>query len=81
MSNFVSFKQMSEWGLITKINNEILHPLGLALSYDKDNDVSYGCVIDFSDYKFEYSEETIKRNNEKFKNFLENRIELLNYYK
>ena len=68
----MDFNEMSSAGLIWKINKEILHPLGLALARTEDetgNPVSYGCII-APDGKWEYDEETNKRNQERYDTFL-----------
>jgi len=67
---------LSELGLIYKINKEVLHPLGLALSRNKDG-TSNSIFIDTKDFKFEYSEDVIERNEKKYNNFLKNRINIL----
>lgn len=36
----INWNQMSELGLIYKINKDILHPLGLAISRNPDNGFS-----------------------------------------
>ena len=69
----MNFIEMSENGLIWKINKEILHPLGLALARTEDengNSVSYGCMI-APDGKWEFSEESNKRNQENYNKFIE----------
>lgn len=68
----MNFQEMSDNGLIWKINKEILHPLGLALARTEDENgspVSYGCII-APDGKWEFSEESDKRNQEKYNKFL-----------
>ena len=62
----VNFNELSEYGLIWKINKEILHPLGLALA--RDGDTSPGCMI-APDGKWEFSEESNIRNSERFQKF------------
>ncbi len=62
----MDFEEMSNNGLIWKINKEILHPLGLALA--RDGDTSPGCMI-APDGKWEFNEESNIRNFEKFQNF------------
>ena len=62
----MDFEEMSNNGLIWKINKEILHPLGLALA--RDGDTSPGCMI-APDGKWEFSEESNIRNFEKFQKF------------
>lgn len=74
--NTVDFNQLSQWGLITKINHEILHPLGLALSYDVETGKSAGCVVT-SDLYFEYPKDTVKECNKKYEDFLRDRYDIL----
>ena len=62
----MDFEEMSNNGLIWKINKEILHPLGLALA--RDGDTSPGCMI-APDGKWEFNEESNIRNFEKFQKF------------
>ena len=62
----MDFEEMSNNGLIWKINKEILHPLGLALA--RDGDTSPGCMI-APDGKWEFSEEANIRNSERFQKF------------
>lgn len=62
----MDFEEMSNNGLIWKINKEILHPLGLALA--RDGDTSPGCMI-APDGKWEFSEESNIRNSERFQKF------------
>ena len=64
----VNFNELSEAGLIWRINKEILHPLGLALSRNSDG-TSNGCLV-ATDGIWEYDEESNKRNLEKYDNFL-----------
>lgn len=74
----VDMNKLSKWGLIYKINKEVLHPLGLALSRDPDSGISEGCFIDSSDDLYwEYSDDLIKSNEEKLQYFLDNRVEIL----
>ncbi|EPX0535683.1 DUF7415 domain-containing protein [Vibrio parahaemolyticus] len=49
----INWNQMSELGLIEKINREMLHPLGLAISRSVDIGVSY-CVFVADDGVFTY---------------------------
>ena len=51
----INWNEMSQRGLVFRINNEILHPLGLALSYNPDNGFSE-CVCVSPEGGFEYSE-------------------------
>ena len=63
----MDFEEMSNNGLIWKINKEILHPLGLALA--RDGDTSPGCMI-APDGKWEFNEESNIRNFEKFQKMI-----------
>ena len=67
--NFINFNEMSNYGLIWKINKEILHPLGLALARNEDG-TSNGCLV-APDGIWEYTEESNKRNIEKYNKFIE----------
>lgn len=67
--NFISFNEMSDRGLIWKINKEVLHPLGLALARNLDG-TSNGCLV-APDGVWEYDEESNKRNIEKYNKFIE----------
>ncbi|WP_085841441.1 DUF7415 domain-containing protein [Enterobacter asburiae] len=51
----INWNEMSRRGLVFRINNEILHPLGLALGYSPDNGFSE-CVYVSPDGGFKYSE-------------------------
>lgn len=66
--NFINFNDLSDYGLIWKINKEILHPLGLALARNEDG-TSNGCIV-APDGVWEYSEESNQKNIEKYDNFL-----------
>ncbi len=66
--NFIDFNELSDYGLIWKINKEILHPLGLALARNEDG-TSNGCIV-APDGVWEYDKETDERNLEKYDNFL-----------
>jgi hypothetical protein len=50
----LNWNQMSELGLIAKINNEILHPLGLAMSRNPDTGHSESVLVS-DDGVFEYA--------------------------
>ncbi|EOV6248503.1 hypothetical protein ACN93M_002610 [Vibrio parahaemolyticus] len=41
----INWNQMSELGLIEKINREMLHPLGLAMSRNVETGASYGVFV------------------------------------
>ena len=64
----VNFNELSEYGLIWKINKDILHPLGLALARNTDG-TSNGCMV-ASDGVWEYDADADERNLEKYDNFL-----------
>lgn len=53
MRDFIDWNQMSELGLIYKINHEILHSLGLAISRNPDTGTSDKIYI-ASDGAWEY---------------------------
>lgn len=72
----LNFKQLSDFGLIAEINTKILHPLGLALCYDRDTGVSNGAII-ANDLNWEYAPEVYDRNKVKLDNFKRNRITIL----
>ena len=72
----VTFKELSEWGLIYKINKEILHPLGLSLAWMPTYKISLGANL-APDLVWEYPEEMTVKNEEKYRYFLENREEIL----
>jgi len=76
-SNTKDFNTMNEHGIIWKINKDILHPLGLALSRDINN-FSKGCLVDTSgDFERFYYDNSNKRNEIKYNKFIENRVEIL----
>lgn len=66
---FMSPNEMSEKGLVWYINKYALHPLGLAMARDCDENTITGCAI-APDGKWEFSEESNTKNKIKFKNFL-----------
>lgn len=37
-TKYTTVKQLREWGLLFEINRQVLHPLGLALAVEVDND-------------------------------------------
>lgn len=61
MRKYIDWNQASELGLIVRINKEILHPLGLAMSRDIDTGVSEAIYI-AEDGIWEYSQETLDNN-------------------
>ncbi|WP_439412300.1 DUF7415 domain-containing protein [Enterobacter ludwigii] len=56
---WLDWNDMSELGLIVRINTEILHPLGLALSRNPNTGASEVLLI-APDGKWEYSAEIIR---------------------
>lgn len=68
--------KLSEWGLIHKINQDVLHPLGLALARDEENNIIIGAEI-ADDFVFKFSEKANERNKIKYNNFIKNRINIL----
>ena len=52
----IDWNQMSKLGLIEKINREILHPLGLAMTRNPDNGCSESILIS-DDGVWEYAKE------------------------
>lgn len=71
----VDFNFLSDYGIIYKINKEILHPLGLALSREEDG-TSKGCIL-APDLIWEYDDDAHQRNEKKFEDFSKNRKEIL----
>lgn len=71
----VDFNKLSKWGLIVEINKKVLHPLGLALSYN-DKGKSKGAIIS-DDYIWEYGKDTIKKHKKLKKKFAKNRKKIL----
>lgn len=58
MSDFksINWNKASELGLVEKINREVLHPLGLAMTRNPETGVSEGILIS-DDGEFEYAPE------------------------
>ena len=54
----IGWKELSKRGLVFRINHEILHPLGLAVSFDSLNDTSPGALV-APDGVWEFSEDSI----------------------
>ena len=48
---------MSELGITTAINDQVLHPIGLALYWDKDKNQLQGCFVS-PDGVYEYPEDS-----------------------
>jgi hypothetical protein len=71
----LDFNFLSDCGLIYKINQEILHPLGLALSREEDG-TSKGCRL-APDLIWKYNDDILQRNEKKFEYFLKNRKNIL----
>lgn len=72
----VDFSKLSQWGLIAKINHDILHPLGLSLSYDVNSGVSEGCLV-APDLYFESPKDLLKEHNKRYEDFLRDRYAIL----
>ena len=53
----VDFNTLSDMGLIWKINKEILHPLGLALTRNPETGLSVGAIVS-DDGVWEYADTT-----------------------
>ena len=68
----ITFQELSDNGLIWRINKEVLHPLGLALTRDPDLNVSFGCIEDVE--PFYYSDESNKNNRQKWVKSKYNRL-------
>ena len=66
---FLLPNKMSEKGLLWFINKYALHPLGLALARDADENIITGCAL-APDGKWEFSEESNIKNKIKFMDFL-----------
>ncbi|EUM93275.1 DUF3850 domain-containing protein [Enterobacter sp. MGH 6] len=54
----MNWKELSEKGLVFRINHEILHPLGLAVGYETTNGVSAGAFV-ADDGVWQYSDELV----------------------
>lgn len=74
MTNYKSItaKELSDLGLIFKINKEILHPLGLAIGRDSVDEDSMNLVCVMVSDTLEYSDEVESRNFTKLENLDEN---------
>lgn len=68
---YVDFNTLSEMGLVWRINREILHPLGLALSRDVETGSSPGALIADDGGVWHFDELTNERNAEKFSKVLD----------
>lgn len=67
---FLSFNRMSQLGILYKINKEVLHPLGIALTRDQDLNCSFGCIV-ANDGIFNFDKEAEDRNDTLFKDFVD----------
>lgn len=65
----VDFKALSDAGLLWKINHDILHPLGLALSREPDG-TSKGAVVAENGERWEYPKESNARGKAKYEQFI-----------
>lgn len=72
MKTMINFQDLSDMGLIWKINKEILHPLGLALC--RDGESSPGVKVS-EDGEFQYSPEADIRNSAKYNTTVSNHKE------
>ncbi|EKR6371650.1 hypothetical protein P8V99_003728 [Salmonella enterica] len=57
--DWLNWNELSALGLIVRINNEILHPLGLAIFRDPASGISAGAMIS-PDGKWTYGGEVVK---------------------
>lgn len=65
-------KLMSELGIITAINDQVLHPLGLALYWDKDKNQLQGCFVSPDDvYEYPKDSSSIATKRTRFAKFCE----------
>lgn len=74
MSKSIDWNKMSELGLIYRINNEILHPIGLAITRNPETGSSEVVLIS-DDGLWEYSEDLknkIRPADEEIKQILKN---------
>lgn len=58
---YIDFNDLSDLGLLVKINKDILHPLGLALCRNPDDGTSMGALV-ADDGVWEYSQNIIDNN-------------------
>ncbi len=56
----VNWKELSERGLVFRINHEIMHQLGLAVMYEPETGMSGGAMV-ATDGAWNYSDEQIER--------------------
>ncbi|MCK5016347.1 MAG: hypothetical protein KAS32_04670 [Candidatus Peribacteraceae bacterium] len=75
--NYISPKELHEWGLIFEINRKVLHPLGLALAVVLDSKKE---TIEFSNEVWDsrddpegflFDEETFIEANKRYQKYLE----------
>lgn len=76
-SNIVDWKELKSWGLVDKINQDILYPLGLKLIITDTS--SIGCIIS-KDLYFEPKSEEKERLKKRFETFIKNRYYYLKNY-
>lgn len=77
---YFSFEKLSKFGLLYKINKDVLHPLGLALSREPSLNVSFGCVV-AKDGIWEYPEVVEMVHEKNLEKFIENKDFILDPYK
>lgn len=70
MTNYksVTAKELSDLGLLFKINKEILHPLGLAIGRDSEDEDSFNLECIMVSDTLEYSDDVKSRNLTKLEN-------------
>ncbi|HBB4976694.1 TPA: hypothetical protein KBO85_003363 [Escherichia coli] len=56
----VNWKELSERGLVFRINHEIMHQLGLAVMYEPETGMSGGAMV-ATDGAWNYSDEQVER--------------------
>ncbi|SQK22068.1 RNA-binding protein [Escherichia coli] len=56
----VNWKELSERGLVFRINHEIMHQLGLAVMYEPETGMSGGAMV-ATDGAWNYSDEQMER--------------------
>ena len=73
----IDYNVLAGWGIVHKINKEVLHPLGLATCYEVDSGASFGCIVDREDFEFSFAPEETEVNERAFNSFMSNRRENL----
>ena len=68
-NKLITPNKMSDYGILWAVNKFFLHPLGLAMARDREDDIINGCVVS-PDGKWEFSEDSNTKNKIKFKEFL-----------